>query len=435
MSGKKSAVPIKETVLAAVIQFGRPVGLSELWDTHCKEWVKTVGGKTPKNTISRNLTTLCGEHRLERVAAPKKAYVPTKGQTCDDTGKGGAGDMYLYCAPGTCNAATVACNPIGAKKRAAAPIVAKKRAAAPIVAKKRAAVPKKVATKKAPAKRASAATAAATSSSAAAKEERGGGGEEGGDFGGGDFEPEDVEQDEPAAAATAFATAKTAPSAAASSRAVKTTKKRRQAKQAASGGKRRKTTVCQVVKKRESYINSIGKLFYQHKSTESYSISRKSACAIDAIVREQIDAIGNAAHGLLQRAKQSTFDSRTAQMAIGMCYRGDLAKLMNLEGKKALTHETRAGKTSQINIPAGRVKRQLKASRVASRYSANVDVFIASAINYFVEELIDESVLVLKASKHKRLLPRDIMLAVSNDEDFRAALRGTFGGGGVVPSK
>ena len=82
--------------------------------------------------------------------------------------------------------------------------------------------------------------------------------------------------------------------------------------------------------------------------------------------------------------------------------------------KKITTGQERAG----IIFAPARMTRLLRGKRVADRCSQLAGVFMAGALEYLVEELLDQAGEFCKEAKKKQIKPRHIMQAVRQDEEL-----------------
>tara|TARA_B100000787_G_scaffold167589_2_gene154653 strand:- start:1367 stop:1708 length:342 start_codon:yes stop_codon:yes gene_type:complete len=84
-------------------------------------------------------------------------------------------------------------------------------------------------------------------------------------------------------------------------------------------------------------------------------------------------------------------------------------------------------------FPVGRVHRNLKLGRYASRIGASAPVFLAAVLEYLTDEVIEMAAGKAEENKKKRIVPRHILLAVRTDKDFSKLFGNvTIPNGGVV---
>lgn len=203
--------------------------------------------------------------------------------------------------------------------------------------------------------------------------------------------------------------------------------------------KRRKTTkTCyQTVLTRRSYANYVAKIF-RSLAGKQKSISRKAVCAIDAFIREQLEAVALVARNIIEKDRRATMTHATLTSALRLCYpMKDLQKHCLANGALAVkkfnenAHKRRAARAG-IFVAPSRVKQMLSEMRVARRYQAAVDVYLAGVANYLIAEILEITISVM--DKARRLTPRHVMLAIRNDQELNQVASGTFGASGVVPS-
>ena len=227
----------------------------------------------------------------------------------------------------------------------------------------------------------------------------------------------------------------------------KPAKKPAAAKKPAVAGKRRRAAVCgKVVRRSDSFLNSVGKTFKELKTGVKSTLSMKAACSIDAILRETLEGVGSSINSLLQSNNSKTANVRTVQTALRLRFGAakEVLKFMLARGVAAETKlkQAAAKKRSSVAMRAGlsispaRVARLLRESRAAPRVGFLGALHLAGALQYLCEELIGNSLEMIQQSKKKtgRVTPRVLMFVVSQDEELNKMFRGTIGGAGVVPS-
>lgn len=114
-----------------------------------------------------------------------------------------------------------------------------------------------------------------------------------------------------------------------------------------------------------------------------------------------------------------------------------LADVKSTKEKKSSARSRRAG----LIFPVGRVGTQLRKrciiskNRKVSRVSPGAAVYLAAVMEYLAAEVLELSGNSCKDNKRKRVIPRDIVLAVKGDLELAEMLDGvTISQGGVVPS-
>jgi histone H2A len=99
--------------------------------------------------------------------------------------------------------------------------------------------------------------------------------------------------------------------------------------------------------------------------------------------------------------------------------------------KKPESRSHRAG----ITFPIGRIHRELRGGRYATRFGSGAPVYVAAILEYLTAEVLELSGNCAKDRKHKRIFPRDILLAVQGDEELAWLTKGSIiSQGGVLPS-
>ena len=98
-------------------------------------------------------------------------------------------------------------------------------------------------------------------------------------------------------------------------------------------------------------------------------------------------------------------------------------------GKKITSGQERAG----IIFAPARMTRLLRGKRVAERCSQLAGVFMAGALEYLVEEVLDQAGEFCREAKKKQIRPRHIMQAVRTDDELsKLCYQIQFAEGGVA---
>lgn len=97
-------------------------------------------------------------------------------------------------------------------------------------------------------------------------------------------------------------------------------------------------------------------------------------------------------------------------------------KGVRAKGNRSLTEKQKRSSSVRAGIifPVGRVDRQLR--RLApngARMGKAASVYLAAVLEYLVGEVLDVAGECCTQSKHKRVVPRDVRLSVSNDLDLK----------------
>ena len=98
--------------------------------------------------------------------------------------------------------------------------------------------------------------------------------------------------------------------------------------------------------------------------------------------------------------------------------------------KARVTKSTKGG----LQFPVGRVSRKLRTYTRCRRVSAASGVYLAAVLEYLAVELVEISGDNASAGKRKRISPRDLMVAMRDDEEMQYFTRNAIiSQGGVVP--
>ena len=102
-------------------------------------------------------------------------------------------------------------------------------------------------------------------------------------------------------------------------------------------------------------------------------------------------------------------------------------------GSRAGTRTSRATKAG-LTFSVSKVENQLRDMKVAERIGAGAPVFLAAVLEYLIAEMVELGGNCARDNKHKRIIPRDIRLAVKNDVELdKLCGDAMFPGAGGVP--
>lgn len=98
-------------------------------------------------------------------------------------------------------------------------------------------------------------------------------------------------------------------------------------------------------------------------------------------------------------------------------------------GGKAISRSSKAG----LTFPVGRIARLMRNEHVADRIGAGAPVYLAAVIEYLTAEILELAGNSAKDGKKSRIIPRNIQLAIRNDEEFAKLFSNvTIAGGGTL---
>ena len=96
----------------------------------------------------------------------------------------------------------------------------------------------------------------------------------------------------------------------------------------------------------------------------------------------------------------------------------------------ARSRSSRAG----LSFPVGRIHRNLRDGRYAQRFGAGAPVYLAAVLEYLSAEVLEMAGNAARDAKRQRITPRDVFLAVKNDEELAELLISVIiQQGGVTP--
>ena len=86
-------------------------------------------------------------------------------------------------------------------------------------------------------------------------------------------------------------------------------------------------------------------------------------------------------------------------------------------GKKGKENVTRTFKAG-LQFPVGRIHRKLREGRFGKRIGKTAPVYLAAVLEYLTAEILELAGNTSKDNKKKRITPRHIFLAISNDDEL-----------------
>nr|XP_020480168.1 histone H2A, sperm-like [Monopterus albus] len=99
--------------------------------------------------------------------------------------------------------------------------------------------------------------------------------------------------------------------------------------------------------------------------------------------------------------------------------------------RSAVSKSSRAG----LTFPVGRIHRLLRKGNYAERVGTGAAVFLSAILEYLCAEILELAGNACHDNKKQRIVPRYILLAVKNDEEFDKLLSEvTISEGGVIPN-
>lgn len=102
------------------------------------------------------------------------------------------------------------------------------------------------------------------------------------------------------------------------------------------------------------------------------------------------------------------------------------------EKKKSVSSSVKAG----IVFPVGRTMRKLRHMKLCKRIGMGAPVYLAAVLEYLSAELLEMSGNSARDNKRKRIIPRDLVLAIRSDEEMNGFIpkNTIIPKGGVLPS-
>lgn len=82
--------------------------------------------------------------------------------------------------------------------------------------------------------------------------------------------------------------------------------------------------------------------------------------------------------------------------------------------KPKVSRSTRAG----LVFPVGRINRYLHNGGYADRIGSGASVYMAAVLQYLVTDIVDIAAATASKDKKRRIAPKHLMWAISNDDEF-----------------
>eukprot|EP01084_Bolivina_argentea_P313602 543088_1 len=190
-------------------------------------------------------------------------------------------------------------------------------------------------------------------------------------------------------------------------------------------------------KKTETYNVYLYKILKQVYPT--LGMSKQAMAIMDSYIKDMFERIATESANLAQINHKTTIDARCIQTATTLQFPQELAKHAIAEGIKAINKYTAnissdggtGGKKKKrksqseragLKFPVGRIARYLKEGNYASRISGGAALYLAAVLEYLAAELMEKAGYATKDNKKARIIPRHIMLAIKNDDEFSKLL-------------
>jgi histone H3/H4 len=88
-----------------------------------------------------------------------------------------------------------------------------------------------------------------------------------------------------------------------------------------------------------------------------------------------------------------------------------------------------------LQFPIGRVERMIRQGSYSKRVSSGAPVYLAAVLEYITAEILELAGNSARDAKRARIIPRNIAIAIMNDEDLSKLLKETtIASGGVIPN-
>ncbi len=158
-------------------------------------------------------------------------------------------------------------------------------------------------------------------------------------------------------------------------------------------------------------------------------INAKAMSVLDDMLKDYTIRIIDRATSMTARAGKSTLSAKQIQCAVRYEFSLEMSKHAVSEGIKSVTRYNATEKGSSairagLIFPPSRFVYMMK-SRTCLRVSKSAGVYLAAVIEYLSAELLESSGNSVITNKRVRITPRDIYLAVKNDEDYNKMFNGT----------
>ena len=88
------------------------------------------------------------------------------------------------------------------------------------------------------------------------------------------------------------------------------------------------------------------------------------------------------------------------------------------------TSRSKASKAGLL-FPVPKLNKRMQKAGYTSRVGATAPIYLSAIVEYISKELIDQAALTcLNGGKHKRMTPRDVLLAIRTDTDLNRLFAG-----------
>lgn len=174
-----------------------------------------------------------------------------------------------------------------------------------------------------------------------------------------------------------------------------------------------------------------------------------SLATMNNLVNITVEKIMVEVNKLMQMTGKKTISSREIQSAVRLVFPGELAKHAVSEGTKAVVKYNAtqtSGATSAhnklgtsrsfragLNFPVTRTEKLMMSLTCAERKSDSAAVYLTAVIEYVVAEVLELAGNAARDMKRTRIIPRNIKIAISSDEELNKMFKDTLLSGGVLP--
>lgn len=168
----------------------------------------------------------------------------------------------------------------------------------------------------------------------------------------------------------------------------------------------------------------IKKVLHQVHSDEG--ISSLALNTVNSMVCFCCDNLCRTTQLLMKNANKNTIGVLDIETAVKIYLPGEIARHAVSEGKKAVQKYKTNIKNKELTSRSAKAKLEFSVSRTEKHIRSNIQckkmnqdtpVFLAAVLEYLVAEILELAGNLATDSNRVRIIPRDIMMVISNDEE------------------
>lgn len=173
-------------------------------------------------------------------------------------------------------------------------------------------------------------------------------------------------------------------------------------------------------------------------------ISKKGMEVMRDILTNVTDTLIHNVNQLMMHDKRETVTQEDIKTAVKLVFVDKLVKLAYEDADIAITKfndwkkkkskdkkslQSRCGLVFPVSFHRNVLKRDARASRI----SLKAAIYLTAVMEFLAADILEPSGYAAKEYKRKRIFPRDILLAIRDDEELNLFISSHIAEGGVVP--